>query len=448
MISQMPPLVRRCAGLTLACLLLIHPAWQPCVCGDDVVSFRNDIAPVLIAKCQPCHGPKKSSGDYRVDSFERAMVVGADEIVDRIESEDDDFRMPPDGDSLPKQQRELFARWLDQEATYDDLNPKASLISIVPGIQHPAAPGHYLRSIPVTALAFSKSHTELYVSGYRELLVWNIPERTLTKRIPNLPPRIRCIDMHPSRPLLAVAGGIPGRLGEVRIIDQNTSQVLRVLHRSDDMCFSARFSPDGRKLATAGADGTVQVFETDSWIRTHRFANHSDWVQQITWNQASTRLASASRDHTAKVFDLESNKRLTSYTGHDGNVYSVCFAPKGDDVFSGGSDGKLMRWRVEDGKTVREFARQQEAVYQIGLLPQTQRVAIASGDPYLLSIIAHNAGEPKRFSPGDTEGQAANLSAAVSFDERLIAAGDRHGTVRVWTTENHQLMAEFAARPE
>ena len=31
------------------------------------VSFKKDIAPVLINNCLACHGPKKAEGSYRID---------------------------------------------------------------------------------------------------------------------------------------------------------------------------------------------------------------------------------------------------------------------------------------------------------------------------------------------------------------------------------------------
>src|SRR5690349_9412336 len=40
------------------------------------VSFARDVAPVLLKQCQACHGPEKSKGKYRVDSFERLMKAG------------------------------------------------------------------------------------------------------------------------------------------------------------------------------------------------------------------------------------------------------------------------------------------------------------------------------------------------------------------------------------
>src|SRR5437588_11724958 len=42
----------------------------------ETVSFRRDIAPVFVKRCQSCHGPEKSKGKFRLDSFERLMTPG------------------------------------------------------------------------------------------------------------------------------------------------------------------------------------------------------------------------------------------------------------------------------------------------------------------------------------------------------------------------------------
>ena len=63
--------------------------------AEQPVSFKADLAPILLHQCQSCHGPKKSKGGYRVDTFERAMEVGFDELHYRMVTDDEDEIIPP-----------------------------------------------------------------------------------------------------------------------------------------------------------------------------------------------------------------------------------------------------------------------------------------------------------------------------------------------------------------
>ena len=46
------------------------------VAAQEAVSFKADIAPILINNCLACHGPKKAEGGYRVDTYERFCEKG------------------------------------------------------------------------------------------------------------------------------------------------------------------------------------------------------------------------------------------------------------------------------------------------------------------------------------------------------------------------------------
>ena len=71
------------------------------------VSFRSEIAPLLLAQCQGCHGAEKAKGDYRVDSYTELMRALEEEpprvqagkpaaslILQLLSSEEADDRMP------------------------------------------------------------------------------------------------------------------------------------------------------------------------------------------------------------------------------------------------------------------------------------------------------------------------------------------------------------------
>ncbi|MBI2477446.1 MAG: hypothetical protein HYV60_01960 [Planctomycetia bacterium] len=113
--------------------------------ADEPVSFRKDLAPILLDKCLACHGPKKAEGGLRVDSFERVTKEGdsgspgfvasdleLSEAYRRMASDDADERMPAEADALPAEQLALFKRWIEAGAKYDGEDPTADLITIVP----------------------------------------------------------------------------------------------------------------------------------------------------------------------------------------------------------------------------------------------------------------------------------------------------------------------------
>ncbi|MEO2024022.1 MAG: c-type cytochrome domain-containing protein, partial [Pirellulaceae bacterium] len=154
--------------------------------AEDPVSFRAQIAPVLINNCLACHGPKKAEGGFRVDNYERLLSEGdsgsvgvkgkdieASELLRRLVSEDKDERMPLESEPLTAEEITLFRRWIIEGAPNDAPDPKAPLSTIVPPPIHPDPPETYPSSLPITALVFSPDGKELLVGGYHELTVWN-----------------------------------------------------------------------------------------------------------------------------------------------------------------------------------------------------------------------------------------------------------------------------------
>lgn len=94
----------------------------------DASFFEKEIRPVLIAKCQNCHGPKKQESGLRVDS-RQALLKGGDTgpaIVAgkpgegtflKALSHETDLKMPPSGKLAPAVLT-AFARWVEQGAIW------------------------------------------------------------------------------------------------------------------------------------------------------------------------------------------------------------------------------------------------------------------------------------------------------------------------------------------
>jgi WD40 repeat protein len=71
------------------------------------------------------------------------------------------------------------------------------------------------------------------------------------------------------------------------------------------------FSPDGRRLASAGADGTVRVWDAASGQELLTLKGHTSKVYGVSFSLDGRRLASAGEDKTVRVWDADN--RATSF---------------------------------------------------------------------------------------------------------------------------------------
>jgi len=421
--------------------------------AEEPVSFRSDVAPVLLEKCVACHGPKKAEGGYRADSYSRAMQEGdsfmagfapgsldESEALRRIMSDDVGERMPLDADPLPAEQIALIRRWVEEGAKFDGEKPDADLVAIIPPRRHPDPPDSYPFTLPVTALAFSSDGQQLIVSGYHELTVWNPENGQLLRRIPNVGQRTYAIEFSPDGKTLAVACGAPGRLGETRLFDPATGKLRSVLGATSDVVLDLAFSPSGERLAVASADGLLRVFDGATGDQQMIVSSHSDWVTAVAWNADGSKIASASRDKTAKVIDAQTGELLVTYSGHGEPVRGVAFQPGGAEVYSSGGDNRIHRWKIDDGKKSAEVRFGGE----VFKLPTSGEFLFAtSADKTVRQFEA--ASQKQIHSLGGHQDWA--LSVDFHPATQRIASGGFDGEVRIWNAADGSLVTTFLAAP-
>lgn len=422
--------------------------------ADEPVSFRKDIANILIDNCLACHGPKKAEGSFRVDSYERVTSAGDtgtpglkakdlanSEVYARLISDSEDERMPLESDPLPPEQIALVKRWIEEGAKYDAEDPKASLASIIPPPVHPSAPEAYPNTMPVTAMAFSPDGKQLFVGGYHELTVWNTQDGKLARRIANVGERTYALAFSPDGKTLAVGSGQPGRLGEVRLFDPAEGKLIKVLGSATDCVFDVAFSPAGDRLAVTAADGVVRIFDLAKGEVQLTITSHSDWVTAVAWKSDGSQLATASRDKTAKVFDAKTGDLVVTYSGHGQPVKGVAFHPDGKELFSSAADKKVQRWKVADGKKSADVGTFKGEVFKLNATGGFMFVGSADRSAKQYDLKTHK--EVKAYA-GHSDWV---LATAYHGDSKRLATGSFDGEVRLWNTEDGKQVTSFVAAP-
>jgi WD40 repeat protein len=107
---------------------------------------------------------------------------------------------------------------------------------------------------------------------------------------------------------------------------------------------SVAFSTDGRRLASAGADSLIRVWEVESKACRLVLRGHADEVFAAIFHPDGSRIASGGRDRLVRLWDTATGEELVRLPGHANYVYSLAFSPDGTTLASSSGDHTIRLW--------------------------------------------------------------------------------------------------------
>jgi WD40 repeat protein len=189
--------------------------------------------------------------------------------------------------------------------------------------------------------------------------------------------------------------------------------------KAADYCVT--YHPGGQLMVTGGRDGTITLRDADSAKPRKTLKGHTEQVWAVSFSSDGKLLASASTDKTVKLWDVEKAREKATLR-HTHYVYSVAFL-NGDKLLVSGSDAVRL-WDVTTAKEVA--ALKKKGVDEVSVLavnPDGKTVACAlDGEhtkPHLIfwDVLA------RRERPGSDLGGEVASSLAFSPDGMMLAVG-------------------------
>jgi len=81
------------------------------------------------------------------------------------------------------------------------------------------------------------------------------------------------------------------------------SKALYTYQGHSGAVYAVIWSPDSKRIASGGTDGTVQVWNAADGSHVFTYRGHSDVVEAVAWSPDGKRIASASDDNTVQVWE-------------------------------------------------------------------------------------------------------------------------------------------------
>jgi WD40 repeat protein len=234
---------------------------------------------------------------------------------------------------------------------------------------------------------------------------------------------------------LAAAGGDQ----TVVLWDVDGRRPAATLAGHDDAVVGVAFSPDGKRLASASRDGHVVLWDVDRREPTASLAEHTDVVSGVAFSPDGQRLASGSRDKTVILWDVESGQRLATLARHQAAVKSVAFSPDGKRLASASDDQTAMLWDVDSRRPLATLRGHAGPISSVAFSPDGRRLATASWDEDVI-VWDVDSGEALASLAGH---KAAVVGVAFSPDGKRLASASRDWTAILWDVDSRQLLASL-----
>ena len=321
----------------------------------EEVDYQQSVQPIFSRYCTGCHNQREAEGELSLESYADLKKGGADgsilaatakqsQLLGVIQGTAEPL-MPPEGEPRPTEEEiAVLSRWINAGAK----GPLATPDRVVTTPRLPPAPGKK----PVTAIAVSPDGKHLAIARYDtvEVFAKNGGGDPISGdplyRLGDHAGKINDLRFTPDSGKLLVAGGTPGKGGEIVLWDVTKGEKLKTFTGHHDTVYVAVVSEDENTLASGSYDHQIILWDFHTGEILHTLSGHNGPIFDLAFSPDAKNLVSASGDTTVKVWHVPSGQRVDTRSEPLKEQYSVTFSPDGSQFAAGGADNRIRVWEL------------------------------------------------------------------------------------------------------
>jgi serine/threonine protein kinase/tetratricopeptide (TPR) repeat protein len=230
---------------------------------------------------------------------------------------------------------------------------------------------------------------------------------------------------------------------------QRCNHSLRLTIRGHEAAVkSVQVSPDGKTIASAGADGTLRLWSLATGKQSAVFRGSSSRHSRLAFSPDGRTLALLAHDGTLKLWDMTTGQELASAKTDSGDWVDLAWSPDGKVLasISNHSPGVTL-WDVTGGLKQRLAQLPAYPATCLAFSPDGKTVAVGTQHANLFRF--DTATRQKKFhltqiDPGDPAVEAV----AFSSDGKTLATVVGTGIVKLWESDTLLLRTSLKAHTE